>query len=172
MTDKPVFVIVSGSLCCVFGSELFASLSPLRTIERDQHTVSQTWQREGVGGVCYNGLSSCSDDIIGWFYEKYWSITFLTLFTAGAPVPDSFIDGYSPTLQRNSSKDTRETSSHRSQVRGVVDIFDAVKNFLDEKLVQKVNAVFEFHLTGKEAGVWYLDLKSSTGKHLNLLHCV
>ena len=87
-------------------------------------------------------------------------------------MPDSFIDGYSPTLQRNSFKDTRETSSHRSQVRGVVDIFDAVKKFLDEKLVQKVNAVFEFHLTGKEAGVWYLDLKSSTGKHLNLLHCV
>lgn len=57
-------------------------------------------------------------------------------------------------------------------MRGVVDIFDAVKNFLDEKLVQKVNAVFEFHLTGKEAGVWYLDLKSSTGKHLNLLHGV
>lgn len=57
-------------------------------------------------------------------------------------------------------------------MRGVVDIFDAVKKFLDEKLVQKVNAVFEFHLTGKEAGVWYLDLKSSTGKHLNLLHCV
>lgn len=83
---------------------------------------------------------------------------------AGAPVPDSFIDGYSPTLQRNSSKDTRETSSHRSQVRGVVDIFDAVENFLDEKLVQKVNAVFEFHLTGNEAGVWYLDLKSSTGE--------
>lgn len=136
------------------------------------YSQSETWQREGVGGVCYNGLSSCSDDIIGWFYEKYWSITFLTLFTAGAPVPDSFIDGYSPTLQRNSSKDIRETSSHRSQVRGVVDIFDAVKNFLDEKLVQKVNAVFEFHLTGKEAGVWYLDLKSSTGKHLNLLHCV
>lgn len=79
-------------------------------------------------------------------------------------MPDSFIDGYSPTLQRNSSKDTRETSSHRSQVRGVVDIFDAVKNVLDK--------VFEFHLTGKEAGVWYLDLKSGTGKHLNLLHCV
>lgn len=46
MTDKPVFVIVSGSLCCIFGSELFASLSPLRTIERDQHTVSQKPDKE------------------------------------------------------------------------------------------------------------------------------
>lgn len=119
---------------------------------------------KGEGWVYYNCLSHLGG-VIGWFYHgRCWSIIGFTLLTAGAPVPDSFIDGYSPTLQGNGSKDTREAASRGIQLRRVADIFDAITNFVDEKLIQKVNAVFEFHLTGKEPGVWYLDLKSSTGE--------
>ena len=116
---------------------------------------------KGEGWVYYNCLSSHLGGVIGWFYHgRCWSIIGFTLLTAGAPVPDSFIDGYSPTLQGNGSKDTREAASRGIQLRRVADIFDAITNFVDEKLIQKVNAVFEFHLTERNLECGILILKA------------
>ena len=96
-------------------------------------------------------------------------MTFVNLFTAGAPVPDSFIEGYSATPVRSRPNETTEAASHWSQGKGVADVVATFKTFCDKELVNSVNGVFEFHLTGKEPGVWYLDLKNNTGKRLDLV---
>ena len=39
-----------------------------------------------------------------------------------------------------------------------------MKSFCKKELVQGVKGVFEFHLTGKEPGVWHLDFKNNAGE--------
>lgn len=56
-----------------------------------------------------------------------------------------------------------ETSE--SPIEGVAEVFEAIKSCCNKEVVQVVNAAFEFQLTGKEPGVWYLDLKDNEGKY-------
>ncbi|KAK2569765.1 Hydroxysteroid dehydrogenase-like protein 2 [Acropora cervicornis] len=53
--------------------------------------------------------------------------------------------------------------SPESPIAGVAEVFEALKSCCNKEVVQMVNAVFEFQLTGKEPGVWYLDLKDNEG---------
>lgn len=55
------------------------------------------------------------------------------------------------------------TETSESPVEGVAEVFEALKSCCNKEVVQMVNAVFEFQLTGKEPGVWYLDLKDNEG---------
>ncbi|XP_072027168.1 hydroxysteroid dehydrogenase-like protein 2 [Amphiura filiformis] len=42
-------------------------------------------------------------------------------------------------------------------------IFDQIKSNMNNSLVQSMGAVFQFELKGKEAGTWYLDMKTPPG---------
>ena len=61
-------------------------------------------------------------------------------------------------------KKNTESASQGSQAGGVAGLFETIKSLCNEELVKSVNGVFEFHLEGKEPGVWYLDLKNNSGK--------
>lgn len=86
--------------------------------------------------------------------------------TAGGPLPDGFVEGYSPEVRGNSTETTGSTSP-RSPLKGVQEVIEAMKSFCNKELVQSVKGVFEFHLTGKEPGVWHLDLNNDAGKQAN-----
>lgn len=77
-------------------------------------------------------------------------------------MPDGFIEGYSPE-ERDSRTGTTESTSHRGPVKSVREVIDEMKSFCNKELVQGANGVFEFHLGGKEAGIWHLDLKNNAG---------
>lgn len=66
-------------------------------------------------------------------------------------------------------KNITENSAQGSQGDGVAGLFETIKSLCNEELVKSVNGVFEFHLEGKEPGVWYLDLKNSSGKNRTIL---
>lgn len=78
-------------------------------------------------------------------------------------MPDGFVEGYSPEV-RDTSTETTESTSPRGPVKGVQEVMEAIKSFCNKELVQGVKGVFEFHLTGKEPGVWHLDLKNNPGE--------
>lgn len=54
-------------------------------------------------------------------------------------------------------------SAFSGTVREVAEVIDTIKSSCNEEIVGTVNGVFEFHLSGKEPGVWYLDAKKNTG---------
>ena len=81
-------------------------------------------------------------------------------------MPDFFLDveGYDPQEMLESQKKMTQSASQGSSGEGVAQIFDKIKSLGDEELVRSVNGVFEFHLEGKEPGVWFVDLKNNSGK--------
>ena len=78
-------------------------------------------------------------------------------------MPDGFVEGYSPEV-RGTSTETTEGTSPRGPLKRVQEVIEAMKSFCNKELVQGVKGVFEFHLTGKEPGVWHLDLKNNAGE--------
>lgn len=78
-------------------------------------------------------------------------------------MPDGFVEGYSPEV-KGTITGTTESTSPRGPLKGVQEVVEAMKSFCNKELVQSVKGVFEFHLTGKEPGVWHLDLKNDAGK--------
>ena len=94
----------------------------------------------------------------------------LFLFLVGSKrselLPDFFLDveGYDPHEMLESQKKTTQNASQGSSGEGVAQIFDKIKSLGDEELVRSVSGIFEFHLAGKEPGVWFLDLKNNSGK--------
>lgn len=78
-------------------------------------------------------------------------------------MPDGFVEGYSPEV-KGTITGTTEGTSPRGPLKGVQEVVEAMKSFCNKELVQSVKGVFEFHLTGKEPGVWHLDLKNDAGK--------
>ncbi|KAM7435537.1 Hydroxysteroid dehydrogenase-like protein 2 [Porites harrisoni] len=80
-------------------------------------------------------------------------------------LPDFFLDveGYDPQEMVESQKKMTQSTSQGSSGEGVAQIFDKIKSLGDEELVRSVNGVFEFHLDGKEPGVWFVDLKNNSG---------
>ncbi|KAK9679801.1 short chain dehydrogenase [Popillia japonica] len=84
--------------------------------------------------------------------------------------PDFFIDD-DPTetyKKFNVIKQTLETSSSSgaSSDGGKVEkLFDTIQKSLNEELVKKTQAVYQFVLTGEESGKWYLDLKNQSGAY-------
>ena len=78
-------------------------------------------------------------------------------------MPDGFVEGYSPEV-RATSTETTESTSPRVPLKGVQEVVEAMKSFCNKELVKGVKGVFEFHLTGKEPGIWHLDLKNNAGE--------
>ena len=67
-----------------------------------------------------------------------------------------FLDTYSAALKT-------ENASPSIHIGSVSEVFEMVHSLCNEELVQSINGIFEFHLSGKEPGVWYLDLKNNSG---------
>lgn len=90
---------------------------------------------------------------------------FVFSFAGSKLLPDFFLDveGYDPHEMLESKKPT-QTASQGSSGGGVAQTFEAIKGSCSKELVDSVKGVFEFHLEGKEAGVWYLDLKNDSGR--------
>ena len=62
-----------------------------------------------------------------------------------------------------------ESASSESPAQGVAEMIATIKSLCNEELVRSVNGIFEFHLEGKEPGVWYLDLRNNAGTSINQL---
>ena len=86
--------------------------------------------------------------------------------TGSKLLQDFFLDDEDSSAQEmiGAHKKITENAAQGSQRDGVVKIFETIKSLCNEELVKSVNGVFEFHLEGKEPGVWYLDLKNNSGK--------
>ncbi|EDO42526.1 predicted protein [Nematostella vectensis] len=83
-----------------------------------------------------------------------------------ALLPDFFLDeaGDPDKLMRDHIKATSGSGSSGAASGGnVAGLFTKIQSMCDPELVKSVNGSFEFHLTGAEPGVWYLDLKNDSG---------
>lgn len=93
-------------------------------------------------------------------------------------LPDFFLDegpedvakqmsaeGASPAFYKSAPGGTSSTASTStsSSSSGPAQVFQNLKKLLSEELVGKVKGVFQFDLSGKDAGTWYLDLKNGSG---------
>ncbi|KAL5017381.1 hypothetical protein ScPMuIL_006970 [Solemya velum] len=76
-------------------------------------------------------------------------------------LPDFFLDV--------ESSDSKEQQMGQGDIKdggaesGPAKTFKAILPFLNQELVQTIGGVFEFNLSGKEEGVWYMDLKNGKG---------
>ena len=65
----------------------------------------------------------------------------------------------------DSQKKGTQASSPETPGEGdVAKTFEVLAGTCSKELVDSVKGVFEFHLEGKEPGVWYLDLKNDSGE--------
>ncbi|KAI4456864.1 hydroxysteroid dehydrogenase-like protein 2 [Holotrichia oblita] len=46
-------------------------------------------------------------------------------------------------------------------------LFSVIQKSLNEELVSKTRAMYQFNLTGEDSGIWYLDLKNGSGSYGN-----
>ncbi|XP_048758093.2 hydroxysteroid dehydrogenase-like protein 2 isoform X2 [Ostrea edulis] len=83
-------------------------------------------------------------------------------------LPDFFLDGEDPHDIRKQMEEKGGTPAFgggsQSSGGGPAKTFNAVKGMLNEDLVSSMNGVFQFKLTGADEGMWYMDLKSGSGK--------
>lgn len=87
--------------------------------------------------------------------------------TGSKLLPDFFLDVEDSSAAQEmigAHKKSTESAPQGSPGGGVEGLFETMKSLCNEELVKSVNGVFEFHLEGKEPGVWYLDLKNDAGK--------
>lgn len=86
-------------------------------------------------------------------------------FTGGKLLPDFFLDvDGSDAKKIMEAQKTADTVPQGNSAEGVDGIFDIIKSLCNNQLVNEVRGVFEFHLTGKDEGVWYIDLQNDAGK--------
>lgn len=87
--------------------------------------------------------------------------------TGSKLLPDFFLDVDDTSAAHkmiDNNKKNAQSAPQGSQGGEVAVLFDKIKGLCNAELVQSVKGVFEFHLEGKEPGVWYLDLKDNSGK--------
>lgn len=66
-------------------------------------------------------------------------------------------------LVKDHHKMSKLEASSGSSTGGVAKVFENIKSLCDEELVKTINGIFEFDVQGKDAGLWYLDLKNGSG---------
>lgn len=83
-------------------------------------------------------------------------------------LPDFFLDGEDPHKIRQQMEEKGGTPAFgggsKSAAGGPAQTFSAIEGLLSEDLVSSMNGVFQFNLTGPEEGVWFIDLKTGSGK--------
>ncbi|XP_029178778.1 hydroxysteroid dehydrogenase-like protein 2 [Nylanderia fulva] len=75
---------------------------------------------------------------------------------------DFFLDDDNNTLNIENKKQNSDKTNN-NEVGQMERIFIAINQHLDNDLVNRTNAIYQFNVKGKEAGVWYLDLKNGKG---------
>ncbi|GJQ72454.1 hypothetical protein Trydic_g3529 [Trypoxylus dichotomus] len=86
----------------------------------------------------------------------------------GTLTPDFFLDVHPSDVSKkfeSSQPSAATTSSEAGSTDRVGKLFDTIQKSLNEELVAKTQAVYQFVLTGENSGKWYLDLKNGSGKY-------
>ena len=122
-------------------------------------------QQETREGAKFNDFTDLS---------KIITLTSLVLFAfAGSKLLLDFFlddDGFDLHAMYDSQKKGTQASSPETPSEGdVAKTFEVLAGTCSKELVDSVKGVFEFHLEGKEPGVWYLDLKNDSGEEISLL---
>ncbi|KAJ3644884.1 hypothetical protein Zmor_022585 [Zophobas morio] len=79
-------------------------------------------------------------------------------------MPDFFVDENMSELSDSRPSDRPSLATPKVQGDGkIVQVFKAIEKNLSPDTVQKTQAVFQFVVTGEEAGKWYVDLKNGNG---------
>eukprot|EP00112_Aurelia_sp_Birch-Aquarium-sp1_P006539 Seg172.13 transcript_id=Seg172.13/GoldUCD/mRNA.D3Y31 product="Hydroxysteroid dehydrogenase-like protein 2" protein_id=Seg172.13/GoldUCD/D3Y31 len=84
-------------------------------------------------------------------------------------LPDFFLDGdedwqkKDDLMRQMKANKTKSESAASSGAGEVPHVFEKIRGLIDDDLVKSVNGVFQFTLSGAEAGDWYLDLKNGAG---------
>nr|XP_003463865.2 hydroxysteroid dehydrogenase-like protein 2 isoform X2 [Cavia porcellus] len=86
-------------------------------------------------------------------------------------IPDFFLDEHpdAEMKKRESQGAIPESKEEKSQPQAkphsgaVEETFRIVKNALNDDVVQATQAIYQFELSGKDGGTWFLDLKSKGG---------
>ncbi|KAF6198406.1 hypothetical protein GE061_008154 [Apolygus lucorum] len=76
-------------------------------------------------------------------------------------MPDFFLDEAMQVAQ--SGKVSTQKTAAKPDVNSVEGIFAAISSRMNPDLVKSTGAVFQFVLTGKEEGKWFIDLKNGDG---------
>lgn len=78
-------------------------------------------------------------------------------------VLDFFVPGAEKVLNENKYSTTRKDdkkSEGGAPAGKVAGLFKKIESSISPKLSEKVNALYEFQVTGSEAGVWFIDLRT------------
>lgn len=78
-------------------------------------------------------------------------------------VDSNLTDNFSPRVTNtNPAKEVKQEASGASDGK-IPDVFKAIEGSLGPKIVENTQAIFQFVVTGDEAGKWFIDLKNGTG---------
>lgn len=79
-------------------------------------------------------------------------------------MPDFFVDN-KPIIAPSDGSPSLANAGTKAKSGGKIPtVFKAIEANLSAEVVQRTQASFQFEVTGEEAGKWYIDLKSGTGK--------
>lgn len=83
-------------------------------------------------------------------------------------MPDFFVDDKPIAMSMPGAPSLSNTSKGESKSGGspsgkIGNVFKAIEANLSEQLVSKTQAVYQFNVTGEEAGTWFIDLKNGKG---------
>ncbi|KAI4788854.1 hypothetical protein KUCAC02_035593 [Chaenocephalus aceratus] len=85
-------------------------------------------------------------------------------------LPDFFLDDAPETLvekmeQHGATPAFRPPTSSATPLSGgpIENTFDAIKAVINEDVIKTTQGIYQFDLSGENAGVWFLDLKSGSG---------
>ncbi|XP_058064571.1 hydroxysteroid dehydrogenase-like protein 2 [Anopheles bellator] len=83
-------------------------------------------------------------------------------------MPDFFLDVAPEKLVEFAAEGSHAASLKKpaaaSEAGKIEGLFQKIESLLNEEIVRKTGAVYEFKVKGEEAGIWFADLKSGTGK--------
>ncbi|XP_041475185.1 hydroxysteroid dehydrogenase-like protein 2 [Lytechinus variegatus] len=77
--------------------------------------------------------------------------------------PGEFVESYPDEISGGGGSGGAEAGAGGAAGGAVAAMFDKMGGMLSDSHVQKIGAVFQFELSGKEPGTWYLDLKNGSG---------
>ncbi|XP_005186558.1 hydroxysteroid dehydrogenase-like protein 2 [Musca domestica] len=73
-------------------------------------------------------------------------------------MPDFFLDDVIPEAASDNTATSKDVESG-----DIPNLFNKIQTLISSEIVGKVQAVYEFNITGDEKGTWFLDLKNGSG---------
>ncbi|XP_055695852.1 hydroxysteroid dehydrogenase-like protein 2 isoform X2 [Lutzomyia longipalpis] len=78
--------------------------------------------------------------------------------------PDFFLEMDTTLLEKYKDKVKMSPSPKTASTGNIAGLFGKIESMMNEELVKRVGASYMFNVKGEEAGTWYLDLTSGSGK--------